>query len=178
MANSATSRSFISVFFSLLFALRRPSLVVDGGWSRWSAWSVCGSDCTHTRRRSCDEPPPSHGGRPCQGRDINVANCTGGMCNNGKSAKLLCVLIAPLSLGSPFCAPKVPRQSHRALAEAFSFRKNARRRTHNDGDFVDGETRRFLINKTREESRSEYHPARNYPRAWNVHFCKINTVAR
>ncbi|XP_076172701.1 netrin receptor UNC5B isoform X6 [Ptiloglossa arizonensis] len=57
--------------------------VVDGGWSRWSAWSVCGSDCTHTRRRSCDEPPPSHGGRPCQGRDISVANCTGGMCNGG-----------------------------------------------------------------------------------------------
>jgi len=60
------------------------SPVVDGGWSRWSTWSVCGSDCTHTRRRSCDEPPPSHGGRLCQGRDINVANCTGGMCN-GKS---------------------------------------------------------------------------------------------
>lgn len=55
--------------------------VVDGGWSRWSAWSLCGSDCTHTRRRTCDEPPPSHGGRSCQGRDIGVANCTGGMCN-------------------------------------------------------------------------------------------------
>ncbi|XP_012273157.1 netrin receptor UNC5B [Orussus abietinus] len=61
--------------------------VVDGGWSRWSAWSVCGSDCTHTRRRSCDEPPPSHGGRACPGRDISVANCTGGMCNVG-SAKM------------------------------------------------------------------------------------------
>ncbi|XP_076684871.1 netrin receptor UNC5C isoform X1 [Andrena cerasifolii] len=61
------------------------TLVVDGGWSRWSTWSVCGSDCTHTRRRSCDEPPPSHGGRPCQGRDISVANCTGGMCNSGNA---------------------------------------------------------------------------------------------
>ncbi|XP_076228711.1 netrin receptor UNC5C isoform X3 [Nomia melanderi] len=59
------------------------TLVVDGGWSKWSAWSVCGTDCTHTRRRSCDDPLPSHGGRPCQGRDISVANCTGGMCNNG-----------------------------------------------------------------------------------------------
>ncbi|TGZ50699.1 Netrin receptor UNC5B [Temnothorax longispinosus] len=58
---------------------------VDGQWSRWSAWSVCGSDCTHTRRRSCDDPPPSHGGRSCQGRDINVANCTGGMCNVGNA---------------------------------------------------------------------------------------------
>lgn len=67
---------FASFFFS------RGHTVVDGGWSRWSAWSVCGTDCTHTRRRSCDEPPPSHGGRPCQGRDISVANCTGGMCNS------------------------------------------------------------------------------------------------
>ncbi|XP_034941233.1 netrin receptor UNC5B-a isoform X2 [Chelonus insularis] len=53
---------------------------VDGGWSRWSAWSVCGSDCTHTRTRTCDEPPPSHGGRHCQGRDTAVVNCTGGLC--------------------------------------------------------------------------------------------------
>ncbi|XP_044581928.1 netrin receptor UNC5C isoform X2 [Cotesia glomerata] len=54
---------------------------VDGGWSRWSAWSVCGSDCTHIRTRTCDEPTPAHGGRHCQGRDTAVANCTGGLCN-------------------------------------------------------------------------------------------------
>ncbi|XP_012542351.1 netrin receptor UNC5C isoform X1 [Monomorium pharaonis] len=61
------------------------TLAVDGQWSRWSAWSMCGSDCTHTRKRVCDDPPPSHGGRSCQGRDINVANCTGGMCNVGNA---------------------------------------------------------------------------------------------
>ncbi|KAL7301475.1 hypothetical protein TKK_0005913 [Trichogramma kaykai] len=54
---------------------------VDGGWSRWSAWSVCGSNCTHSRRRSCDDPAPSHGGKQCSGKDVQVANCTGGMCN-------------------------------------------------------------------------------------------------
>jgi hypothetical protein len=54
---------------------------VDGGWSRWSSWSVCGSDCSHSRRRSCDDPAPSQGGRPCQGKDVAVVNCTGGMCN-------------------------------------------------------------------------------------------------
>ncbi|XP_031784792.1 netrin receptor UNC5C isoform X3 [Nasonia vitripennis] len=57
------------------------TFAVDGGWSRWSAWSTCGSDCTHSRRRTCDEPAPSQGGRPCQGKDVTVANCTGGMCN-------------------------------------------------------------------------------------------------
>lgn len=55
--------------------------MVDGGWSKWSAWSVCGSDCTHIRRRSCDEPSPSHGGRICQGKNITITNCTDGMCN-------------------------------------------------------------------------------------------------
>ncbi|XP_046750181.1 netrin receptor UNC5B-like isoform X1 [Diprion similis] len=63
------------------------TLAVDGRWSTWSSWSVCGSDCSYTRRRYCDNPPPSHGGRPCQGRDISAANCTGGMCNVG-SAKI------------------------------------------------------------------------------------------
>ncbi|XP_011504193.1 PREDICTED: netrin receptor UNC5C [Ceratosolen solmsi marchali] len=57
------------------------TIAVDGGWSRWSAWSVCGSDCTHSRRRRCDDPAPSQGGRPCQGKDVTVVNCTGGMCN-------------------------------------------------------------------------------------------------
>lgn len=57
------------------------SAAVDGGWSRWTAWSICGSDCTHTRRRSCDEPAPSPGGRGCKGKDVDVANCTGGLCN-------------------------------------------------------------------------------------------------
>ena len=54
---------------------------VDGGWSRWSVWSVCGADCTQMRRRSCDEPSASQGGRSCQGRDTQVSNCTGGLCS-------------------------------------------------------------------------------------------------
>lgn len=55
--------------------------MVDGGWSVWSTWSTCGSDCTHVRRRSCNEPSPSHGGRTCQGKNITITNCTDGMCN-------------------------------------------------------------------------------------------------
>lgn len=72
-----------------LCSFSRLDPVVDGGWSRWSAWSVCGTDCTHTRRRSCDEPTPSHGGRPCQGRETSLANCTGGMCSSKSRTTIL-----------------------------------------------------------------------------------------
>lgn len=54
---------------------------IDGGWSKWSAWSVCGRDCTQIKTRSCNEPSPSIGGKNCQGRDTHINNCTGGLCN-------------------------------------------------------------------------------------------------
>ncbi|XP_044010870.1 netrin receptor UNC5B-a isoform X2 [Aphidius gifuensis] len=54
---------------------------IDGGWSKWSAWSVCGRDCTQIKTRSCNEPSPSIGGKNCQGRDTQINNCTGGLCN-------------------------------------------------------------------------------------------------
>ncbi|XP_046752701.1 netrin receptor UNC5C-like isoform X1 [Diprion similis] len=59
-----------------------PCPAVDGRWSAWSSWSMCGSDCSRIRRRACDNPPPSHGGRICQGRDITVDVCSGEQCNN------------------------------------------------------------------------------------------------
>ncbi|KAK2587773.1 hypothetical protein KPH14_003879 [Odynerus spinipes] len=54
---------------------------VDGRWSTWSSWSACGPDCSRVRRRSCNDPPPSDGGRPCQGKDVIVESCTTDRCN-------------------------------------------------------------------------------------------------
>ncbi|KAG8212632.1 hypothetical protein J437_LFUL017211, partial [Ladona fulva] len=53
---------------------------VDGRWSGWSAWSTCGPDCRHHRRRTCNSPAPANGGKYCQGRDHATANCSDGMC--------------------------------------------------------------------------------------------------
>lgn len=57
---------------------------VDGAWASWSSWSTCGPDCRHHRQRSCSSPAPLHGGRYCPGDDFTSANCTGGMCRNGR----------------------------------------------------------------------------------------------
>ncbi|KAH0952897.1 hypothetical protein HN011_005758 [Eciton burchellii] len=54
---------------------------IDGRWSSWSSWSACGPDCTRARRRSCNDPPPSNGGRPCQGKDVIVESCATDRCN-------------------------------------------------------------------------------------------------
>ncbi|XP_076280756.1 netrin receptor UNC5C [Lasioglossum baleicum] len=54
---------------------------VDGRWSSWSSWSACGPDCSRVRRRSCNDPPASNGGRSCQGKDIIVESCSADRCN-------------------------------------------------------------------------------------------------
>ncbi|XP_067333151.1 properdin-like isoform X2 [Channa argus] len=58
---------------------------VDGFWSGWSNWGECSSSCisqgripTRTRQRSCSNPAPSSKppGRPCQGDDREIENCS------------------------------------------------------------------------------------------------------
>jgi len=52
---------------------------VDGGWSRWGAWSECSTSCGHEgvrrRQRHCDNPLPQYDGRPCGGDTVETAAC-------------------------------------------------------------------------------------------------------
>ncbi|KAF7696949.1 hypothetical protein HF521_005367 [Silurus meridionalis] len=43
------------------------SVAVDGYWTCWSSWSVCDASLTRSRTRSCSNPTPQNGGKPCQG---------------------------------------------------------------------------------------------------------------
>ncbi|XP_035900028.1 hemicentin-1-like [Anopheles stephensi] len=51
---------------------------VDGGWTRWTNWTVCSGSCGvgHSLRlRSCSNPVPRHGGRQCEGSEHEVKTC-------------------------------------------------------------------------------------------------------
>ena len=53
-------------------------LIVDGNWAQWSNWSTCSATCGHGkvyRRRTCDSPAPSNGGKPCAGLGHESAEC-------------------------------------------------------------------------------------------------------
>lgn len=63
--------------------------VVDGCWGQWSPWSCCAESCgrnvlTQNRTRHCNDPMPVLGGKPCDGKsiDIQVATCNNtGICS-------------------------------------------------------------------------------------------------
>ncbi|XP_029939526.1 hemicentin-1, partial [Salarias fasciatus] len=52
---------------------------VEGNWSEWSFWEECSRTCgqgNRTRVRTCSNPPAQHGGRPCEGRAVEVIMCS------------------------------------------------------------------------------------------------------
>ncbi|KAM6165457.1 hemicentin-1 [Erethizon dorsatum] len=51
---------------------------VDGDWSEWSLWDECTKSCgrgNQTRTRTCNNPSPQHGGRPCEGNAVEIIMC-------------------------------------------------------------------------------------------------------
>ena len=52
--------------------------VVDGEWSSWSDWSLCGVTCggsVQVRSKECNNPVPENGGRPCPGNNTQQQPC-------------------------------------------------------------------------------------------------------
>uniref|UniRef100_A0A3Q3NA32 SCO-spondin n=1 Tax=Mastacembelus armatus TaxID=205130 RepID=A0A3Q3NA32_9TELE len=57
---------------------------VNGGWSAWSPWSQCSSECdsgVQTRERFCNSPSPQHGGSSCPGPQIQTRDCNSHPCS-------------------------------------------------------------------------------------------------
>lgn len=60
---------------------------MDGGWSRWSPWSLCDKRCgggRSIRTRSCSSPPPKNGGKKCQGEKNQVKSCNTKPCGEAE----------------------------------------------------------------------------------------------
>ena len=55
---------------------------MNGGWNSWGSWTSCTATCgggTKSRSRSCTNPSPAYGGKPCPGssRDRPACNTKG-----------------------------------------------------------------------------------------------------
>ncbi|XP_042144868.1 semaphorin-5A isoform X4 [Ixodes scapularis] len=51
----------------------------NGQWTEWSAWSACSQSCgiaVKSRRRTCSNPKPKHGGRVCLGPEQEQIYCS------------------------------------------------------------------------------------------------------
>uniref|UniRef100_A0AAY4BUK0 Thrombospondin-1 n=1 Tax=Denticeps clupeoides TaxID=299321 RepID=A0AAY4BUK0_9TELE len=56
---------------------------VNGGWGPWSPWDSCTLTCgggVQTRKRLCNNPPPRHGGKECQGEAKATQLCNKQAC--------------------------------------------------------------------------------------------------
>jgi len=53
------------------------SCPIDGGWSKWSQWSICTKTISgiQARTRECANPEPAHGGKKCNGNKAVVREC-------------------------------------------------------------------------------------------------------
>merc|ERR1719369_2662908 len=50
---------------------------VDGFWSEWGDWNKC-VGFVHVRKRKCNNPPPSNGGKSCPGSPMEEGPCQPG----------------------------------------------------------------------------------------------------
>ncbi|XP_071991648.1 complement component C6 isoform X2 [Engystomops pustulosus] len=51
------------------------SVVVDGSWGCWSAWSKCDAFSNRNRKRQCNNPKPLNGGKTCEGPNTEEEYC-------------------------------------------------------------------------------------------------------
>ncbi|XP_071091672.1 uncharacterized protein [Haliotis cracherodii] len=58
--------------------LKKTACQIDGQWNKWGFYSPCTKKCgggTQYRERTCSNPPPSHGGKPCAGAARETKAC-------------------------------------------------------------------------------------------------------
>ena len=64
-----------------------PCVPVDGRFSDWGPFGVCSVTCGKgemTRTRTCTNPAPLYGGKPCEGPESETAECNKEACPEGQ----------------------------------------------------------------------------------------------
>uniref|UniRef100_A0A8C7UBZ8 Netrin receptor UNC5 n=1 Tax=Oncorhynchus mykiss TaxID=8022 RepID=A0A8C7UBZ8_ONCMY len=132
---------------------------IDGGWEEWSAWTLCSVQCERQRGRECNDPPPRHRGKMCDGPSDTTENCTGGMCSQSMDGSNDVALYS--GLGAGIIAVTV------LVVAVMLYRKN---QSDYGVDVIDssaltGGFQSFNFKTTRQgvADRAEYHAAKGHP---------------
>lgn len=83
------------MFFSCLV-----SVPVDGKWGVWGKWTTCSKTCGGgymSRSRTCNNPAPQNGGRPCQGPSSERTSCNDQKCPGRRCIDLIVIVCAAVS---------------------------------------------------------------------------------
>lgn len=83
------------MFFSCLV-----SVPVDGKWGVWGKWTSCSKTCGGgymSRSRTCNNPAPQNGGRPCQGPSSERTSCNDQKCPGRRCIDLIVIVCAAVS---------------------------------------------------------------------------------
>jgi len=74
----ASTVSILHLYCEMISSLFISRLSVDGGWSKWSQWSVCTKTISglQARIRECVDPEPAYGGKKCNGTRAVVRECS------------------------------------------------------------------------------------------------------
>lgn len=79
---------------------RLVSLPVDGKWGVWGKWTTCSKTCGGgymSRSRTCNNPAPQNGGRPCQGPSSERNSCNDQKCPGRRCIDLIVIVCAAVS---------------------------------------------------------------------------------
>lgn len=75
----------------------------DGGWSEWSEWEQCTSECgggTGVRTRRCDNPRPNMLGRPCVGPVSAAGRCNEHACGLASAKTVAAIRRRMVAIGA------------------------------------------------------------------------------
>lgn len=79
---------------------RLVSVPVDGKWGVWGKWTTCSKTCGGgymSRSRTCNNPAPQNGGRPCQGPSSERTSCNDQKCPGRRCIDLIVIVCAAVS---------------------------------------------------------------------------------